>query len=54
MMQVRLALFAIGVVVWGYGYAVDDSGIRWIGIGCLLISLLLRFLVKKKDTDAAI
>jgi hypothetical protein len=42
-MQIRLVLFAIGIVVWGYGTAVDDATIRWVGIGFLLASLLLRF-----------
>lgn len=41
--QVRLAFFAIGIVIWGYGTAVDDANLRWIGIGFLLASLVLRF-----------
>jgi hypothetical protein len=41
--QVRLALFGIGILVWGYGVAVGDRTIRWVGIGVLLVSLVLRF-----------
>ncbi len=39
----RTALAAIGVVVWGYGYRVDDERIRLAGILVLAVSLLLRF-----------
>jgi hypothetical protein len=46
--QVRLALFAIGIVIWGYGIAVDDPTIRWIGIGFLMASLLLRFFQRRR------
>ena len=41
--QAKLALFAIGIVIWGYGYSTDDAMIRWVGIGFLAASLLLRF-----------
>jgi hypothetical protein len=47
--QIKVGLFAIGIVIWGYGYATDDSNIRWIGIGFLAASLLLRFLPKRTD-----
>jgi hypothetical protein len=50
--QVRVAFFAIGVVIWGYGYATDDSTVRWIGIGFLAVSLVLRFYPKPKDDGA--
>jgi hypothetical protein len=52
--QVRLALFAIGILVWGYGIlpGVDDPMIRWIGIGFLLTSLVLRFFQRgRRDGD---
>jgi hypothetical protein len=39
----RTVLAALGVVVWGYGYRVDDPGMRLAGIAILAISLLLRF-----------
>jgi hypothetical protein len=50
-MQVRLALFGIGIVIWGYGIAAEDATIRWIGIGFLLASLVLRFVNKNRRTD---
>jgi hypothetical protein len=40
----RTLLAAMGVVVWGYGYRVDDPNVRLAGIALLAISLLLRFL----------
>lgn len=42
-LHVKLALFGLGILVWGYGTAVDDATIRWVGIGCLMVALLLRF-----------
>jgi hypothetical protein len=43
----RTVLAAIGVVVWGYGYRVDDPNLRLAGIAVLAISLLLRFVPKR-------
>jgi hypothetical protein len=45
--QARLAFFAIGIMIWGYGVATDDATIRWVGIGVLLISFVLRFFQKR-------
>jgi hypothetical protein len=39
----KLALAAIGLVVWGYGYRVDDPALRWVGIAFLAAAVLLRF-----------
>jgi len=43
----RTVLAAIGVVVWGYGYRVDDARTRLAAMGILLVSLLLRFVPKR-------
>jgi hypothetical protein len=43
----RTALAAIGVVVWGYGYRVDDARVRLAAIGILALALLLRFVPKR-------
>jgi hypothetical protein len=43
----RTVLLIIGVIVWGYGYRVDDAQIRLIGIIVLAVSLLLRFAPKR-------
>jgi hypothetical protein len=39
----RTVLAAIGVLVWGYGYRVDDPNVRLAGIAILAVSLLLRW-----------
>ena len=41
--QLRLAIALVGVVVWGYGYSVEDRRITLAGIILLAISLMLRF-----------
>ena len=41
--QLKLGLAIIGLLLWGYGYRVDDSRLRWIGIGFLAGAALLRF-----------
>ena len=43
----RTVLAAIGVVIWGYGYRVDDARIRLAGIAVLAVSLFLRYLPKR-------
>jgi hypothetical protein len=39
----RFGIAAIGLLIWAYGYRVDDTTIRWVGIGFLAIAVLLRF-----------
>jgi type IV secretory pathway VirB2 component (pilin) len=46
-MQVRLVAAIIGIVVWGYGLARDESTVRLVGIVVLAISLALRFAPKR-------
>ena len=38
----RTVLTVLGVVVWGYGYRVNDARVRLAGIAILAVSLLLR------------
>jgi hypothetical protein len=47
LMQIRLWLAGIGIAIWGYGYAVDDANVRWVGIGFLAVSVALRFYPKR-------
>ena len=49
----RLALIAIGVVVWGYGQRADLPRTRIAGMAILLAALLLRFLPKRWFDDDA-
>jgi membrane protein YdbS with pleckstrin-like domain len=43
LMLARILLGAIGVAVWGYGYRIDDSNVRYAGIAILAVALVLRF-----------
>jgi hypothetical protein len=43
----RLVLGAIGVVVWGYGYRVNDPTVRLVGIVLLAVTVMLRFVPKR-------
>ena len=48
----KVALVAVGILVWGYGVRVDDRTIRWVGIAFLVAALLLRFLGRRRSTGA--
>ena len=41
--RAKLALALIGLVLFGYGARVDDTRLRWFGIGFLAAAVLLRF-----------
>jgi high-affinity Fe2+/Pb2+ permease len=43
----RLALTAIGVIVWGYGNSTNQSRFMIAGMGILAVALLLRFVPKR-------
>ena len=47
----KLALAAIGVILFGYGMSANDATLRWIGIGFLAASVLTRFLPKRLRSD---
>jgi hypothetical protein len=51
-MWVRFALAAIGMLVWAYGFRVDDATIRWVGIALLAVAVLLRFLIRRPQPPA--
>jgi hypothetical protein len=44
---VRVALVAVGILVWAYGARIDHSTLRLVGIGFLVLSLLLRFVPRR-------
>lgn len=43
LVRLKLALVAIGLIIWVWGYRVDDSYLRVVGIIVLLIAVLMRF-----------
>ena len=50
-MLVRIVLAVIGVLVWGYGVARDDSTVRIVGISILALTLVLRFAPRRVQRD---
>jgi len=45
--QIKLGLAVIGIVVLIWGMRTDDPMIRWVAIGFLAASVLMRFLPKR-------
>jgi hypothetical protein len=46
----KLALAVVGVGTWLYGYHVDDSRVRWLGIGFLAAAFVVRF-IRRRDQE---
>jgi hypothetical protein len=44
---VRAALVVVGILIWAYGARVDDGTVRLVGIACLVVALLLRFVPRR-------
>ena len=51
LVKVRLAIAAIGVVVWAWAFKVDDPRLRLTGIVLLAISLLLRWFGPRRNSE---
>jgi predicted membrane protein len=47
LVQAKLALVVMGLIIWVWGYRVDDSFLRIVGIVVLLIAFLLRFIGRR-------
>jgi hypothetical protein len=47
----RVAVAAVGILVWSYGARVDDATIRLAGIALLIVALLLRFVPRRPPTS---
>ncbi len=45
----KVALAAIGILVWAYGVRIDDRPITWIGIAFLVGAFLLRFVGRHRS-----
>jgi hypothetical protein len=52
LMAIRAGISVVGVLVWGYGYATDNSGVRMAAIIILAISLVLRFARPRPPEDS--
>ena len=51
LLKIRLALAAMGIVVWAYALRADDARLRLAGIIMLAASLALRFLGRRRAPD---
>ncbi len=49
----RLAIAVVGMMVWGYAYRVENDRVRWVGIAMLAVSVLMRFIPRRKPTSPA-
>jgi hypothetical protein len=49
--QLKLGFALVGLILFGYGMRVDDSRLRWMGIGFLAAATMLRFLGKRRPPD---
>ena len=46
-MQVKVGLSAIGLILLIWGIRTDDTWLRWVAIGFLIASVLMRLLPKR-------
>jgi hypothetical protein len=53
LVRVKLALVVIALIIWIWGYRVDDSFLRVAGIAVLLIAFLLRFVGRRPRSSAS-
>ena len=42
--HLKMGFLVVGVATWFWGYRIENPGLRWIAIGFLVASFLLRFL----------
>jgi hypothetical protein len=50
--RAKLALALIGVILFGYGVRAEDERLRWMGIGFLAASAILRWWRRGPRTPA--
>jgi membrane protein implicated in regulation of membrane protease activity len=44
----RAAIAIVGVLVFLYGAKTENEMVRWVGVACLAIALVLRFLGRRR------
>jgi hypothetical protein len=49
--QLKLGLAVVGLILWGYGVRVEESWLRWTGIGFLAAAAVLRFWRRRARAD---
>ena len=53
LVKLKLALVAVGLIIWAWGYRTDDSFLRISGIVVLTIAFLLRFVGRRPRASDA-
>lgn len=48
--EIQLALFAIGIIVWGYGQRIDDDRLTYVGLALFAAATVLRLFKRKEPT----
>jgi hypothetical protein len=43
----KIALAVVAAILFGWGIRTDDSTVRWVGVGFLVVALALRFVQPK-------
>lgn len=43
----KLALATVAAILFGWGIRNDDTSLRWAGMACLFVAVLLRFFQPK-------
>ena len=46
--RARMALLLVGVLAFMYSMREENEIARWVGIGCVVVALLLRFVGRPK------
>ena len=49
--SIKVALAAVGLCVWAYGYRVESPQVRWMGIAFLAAAVVLRFIARRPRSD---
>ena len=44
----KLALAAVGILIWFFAHRAGDERLRWVGIALLVIAVLLRFVGRRR------
>jgi hypothetical protein len=53
LVKLKLALVTVGLIIWAWGYRIDDSFLRISGIVVLTIAFLLRFAGRRERASEA-
>lgn len=48
----KLALMLVAAILLGWGIRIDNSPLRWAGIGFLFVALILRFFKPNQRRDS--